>query len=99
MTKVKDDYDFDLIISSEDLKNNREKHLKEMIDKKKKNYVKNMILKVGILLLIGTIVGIAIYQLFTIETIKETPVGNYTCRGDLLEFCVGSKEVADYLGV
>lgn len=92
-------YDFDLIISSEDLKKNREKHLQEMVNKKRKSYIKNTILKVGLLFLIGAIMGIAIYQLFTIETVKSTPVGNYTCRGDLLEFCVGNKEVADYLGV
>ena len=42
---------------------------------------------------------ISVYQLFTVETKKSTPVGDYTCRGGIVEMCFGSKEVQDYLGV
>lgn len=55
--------------------------------------------KVTLLLIAGAIIGIAIYQLFTIETIKQTPVGTYSCRGGIIQICTGSDEVADYLGV
>lgn len=55
--------------------------------------------KVTLLLIAGAIIGIAIYQLFTIETTKHTPVGTYSCRGGIIKICTGSDEVADYLGV
>ncbi len=55
--------------------------------------------KVTLLLIAGAIIGIAIYQLFTIETIKQTPAGTYSCRGGIIQICTGSDEVADYLGV
>lgn len=55
--------------------------------------------KITLLLIAGAIIGIAIYQLFTVETIKSTPVGNYKCRGGIIKICTGSNEVADYLGV
>lgn len=42
---------------------------------------------------------VAIYQLFTIKFNKQTPVGNYMCKGGIIKVCTGSKEVADYLGV
>ena len=29
----------------------------------------------------------------------STPAGEYTCKGELIKVCSGSKEVADYLGV
>lgn len=54
--------------------------------------------KVATGLLITIIIGITIYQSFIVETIKSTPVGNYTCRGGLIKVCTGSKEVAEYLG-
>lgn len=50
-------------------------------------------------ILLGALLGIAIYQLFTLEVTKTTPVGNYTCRGGIIQICTGSNEVADYLGV
>lgn len=31
--------------------------------------------------------------------IKNTPVGNYECKGHILKVCSGSNEVANYLGV
>ena len=57
------------------------------------------IMNIILLLLLGALIGIAIYQLFTIKTIKSTPVGNYECNGGLIKICSGSKEVAYYLGV
>lgn len=50
------------------------------------------------MILVGYMV-ISIYQLFTIRTIYNTPVGTYTCAGKFIQVCRGSKEVADYLGV
>ena len=55
--------------------------------------------KVTLLLIVGAVIGITIYQLFTLETTKKTPVGNYTCKGGIIKICTGSKDVADYLGV
>lgn len=49
--------------------------------------------------IISAIVAITIYQLFTLETTKNTPAGNYTCKGGIIKICTCSKEVADYLGV
>lgn len=61
---------------------------------KLKKWVKNLLL-----ILLGALIGISIYQLFTIETTRITPAGSYTCRGGIIEICTSSKEVADYLGV
>ena len=88
------DYDFDLIVSSEDLKRNREKCLTSSKKVVKKRLVKNILW-----MILGVIIGITIYQLFTLETVKETPVRSYTCRGGIIQICSGSNEVADYLGV
>lgn len=52
-----------------------------------------------LLLIIGAIIGITIYQLFTVTTVKSTPVGDYTCNGGIIKVCTGSKKVATYLGV
>ena len=52
-----------------------------------------------LLLIVGAIIGIAIYQLFTIKTVKSTPVGDYTCTGGIIQVCSGSHKVATYLGV
>lgn len=57
------------------------------------------IINICLLLLLGALIGITIYQLFTIKTIKSTQAGNYECNGGLIKICSGSKEVADYLGV
>lgn len=48
---------------------------------------------------IGAFLGIAFYQIATIKTIENTPVGSYECRGKIIQVCSGSKRVADYLGV
>lgn len=49
--------------------------------------------------LLGALVGISIYQLFTLKTIEVTPVGNYTCTGGIIKSCTGNQEVAEYLGI
>ena len=54
--------------------------------------------KVVLNLVAGAVIGIAIYQLFTVETVKTTPVGSYTCNGGIVKVCTGSRAVADYLG-
>lgn len=50
-------------------------------------------------LLLGALIGIIIYQLFTLKTTTKTPVGNYTCRGGIVRICSSSNKVAKYLGV
>lgn len=52
-----------------------------------------------VLLIVGAIIGITIYQLFTITTVKSTRVGVYTCKGGIIQVCTGSKKVSTYLGV
>lgn len=64
----------------------------------KKRYVLKKWVKDLLKLVAGAIIGIAIYQLFTVETIKTTPAGNYTCNGGIVKVCTGSRAVADYLG-
>jgi hypothetical protein len=54
--------------------------------------------KVVIGILIAFIVGVAIYQTFTVKTTMNTPTGDYTCKGGLIKVCSGSREVAQYLG-
>ena len=92
------DDDFDLIGSSEALKRNREKNLnlaKKIFKRRKlKRWLKNILW-----MILGASIVIIIYQLFTVETVHETPVGSYTCRGGIFQVCTGSNEVADYLGV
>lgn len=55
--------------------------------------------KVTLLLIVGAAFGIIVYQLFTIETVHTTPLGNYTCRGGIIKVCNSSKSVANHLGV
>jgi len=61
---------------------------------KLKNWVKYLLFTI-----LGAVIGIAIYQLFTIKNTYETPVGSYSCNGGIIQVCSGSKEVANYLGV
>lgn len=51
--------------------------------------------KVGLIIL----VGVSVYQLFTVRTVKNTPRGSYTCKGGIIKVCTGSKRVANYLGI
>lgn len=94
----KKEYNFDLILTNKQIKDNHNKisNRNELIKTKLK--LKNWV-KVLILLIIGSIIGISIYQLFTLKTTKATPVGNYTCYGGIIEICKGNNNVADYLGV
>lgn len=55
--------------------------------------------KVVIAIIVIILLGIITYQVCTKEHTYQTPVGEYTCRGGLIELCTGSKEVKDYLGV
>lgn len=59
-----------------------------------KRWVKNLLWVV-----LGAIIGISIYQLFTITSIHTTPAGSYECKGGIVKVCSGSKKVANYLGV
>lgn len=65
----------------------------------KKRYVLKKWVKDLLKVVAGAIIGIAIYQLFTVETVKHTPVGDYTCKGGIIQVCTGNEAVADYLGV
>lgn len=65
----------------------------------KKRYRLKRWVKNTLWVILGAVIGIAIYQLFTVETTKNIPAGEYTCKGGIIKVCTGSKEVADYLGV
>lgn len=65
----------------------------------RKKYVLKKWVKDLLKVVAGAIIGIAIYQLFTVETVKTTPAGDYTCKGGIIQVCTGSEAVADYLGV
>ena len=88
-------YDIDLILSNEQFKRNRENMLKQ--DKKKRYKLKRWV-KNTLWLILGALIGITIYQYFTVETTHQTPVGEYTCNGGIVKICTGDKIVADYLG-
>ena len=57
------------------------------------------VVKYVLFILLGVAIGITIYQLFTLETTTQTPAGEYTCRGGIIQICSGEQEVKDYLGV
>ncbi len=65
----------------------------------KKRYRLKRWVKNTLWVILGAVIGIAIYQLFTVETTKKIPASEYTCKGGIIKVCTGSKEVADYLGV
>lgn len=65
----------------------------------KKRYVLKKRIKDFLKVVAGVIIGIAINQLFTVETVKTTPVGVYTCKGGIIKVCSGSQAVYDYLGI
>lgn len=90
-----ENYDFDLILSREDFRRNKEQ---KCITKKKKYRLKRWVKNLSLLVL-GALIGIAIYQLCFIKTIHATPAGNYTCKGEIVKICTGNKNVANYLGV
>ena len=98
MTKKNDNYDFDLIISNEDLKANqlRESERKKVIRKK---YRLRKWVKITLLLILGALIGITIYQFYILKSVNITPLGEYSCRGGLIKVCTGPRAVATYLGV
>lgn len=55
---------------------------------KLRQWVKNLIW-----MLTGALIGITIYQLFTIHTIEKSPVGTYKCSGGIVRICSSSNEV------
>ncbi len=63
----------------------------------KKKYVLKRWVKNTLWVFLGALIGIAIYQLFTVHTTIETPVGNANCNGGIVKVCTGSREVANYL--
>lgn len=97
MTKT-NDYDIDLILSNEEFKKNREKCLKQEIKTRKKyklrGWVKNLLF-----IILGAVIAITIYQLYTLETSVTTPAGSYKCHGGIIKICSSDKAVEDYLGV
>ena len=97
MAKKNNNYDIELILSNEDFINNRAKCLKQDLTKKKNHRLKRCV-KNLLWFILGAIIGIIIYQFFTVETMYETPVGNYTCHGEIVKICSSSVEVANYLG-
>lgn len=98
ISETNNQYDFDLMLSSEDFKKNRERNLnltKKVVKKVKiKKWVKNVLW-----MLLGALIGISIYQIFTLTTITTTPTGSYSCRGGIIKICTGSDKIANYLGV
>ena len=57
-----------------------------------KKWVKN-----GGLLIVGAILGITIYTLFTTETHGTTPNGGeYTCKGTIIKVCSGDSKASKY---
>ena len=57
-----------------------------------RKWVKNM----G-LLIVGAIIGITIYTLFTTETHGTTPNGGeYTCKGTIVKVCTGDSKASKY---
>ena len=60
-----------------------------------RRWVKNLLW-----ILLGALIGIIIYQMFTIRTVEYTPVGSYECSGGIIKICsTDSNDVANYLGV
>ena len=57
-----------------------------------RKWVKN-----GGLLIVGAILGITIYTLFTTETHGTTPNGGeYTCKGTIIKVCSGDSKASKY---
>jgi len=90
-------YDFDLIITSEQMKRNRDITYKKLSNERKLIERNKKVFIISMLILLGAFIGISIYQLFTIKTTKNTPVGSYTCNGEIVQVCSGSKAVYNYL--
>lgn len=70
------EYDNEQILTREEFRTNRDKVLI-----KKKRYVLKRWVKNTLFIILGAVMGIAIYQLATTTETKQTPVGSYTCSG------------------
>lgn len=63
----------------------------------KKRYVLKRWVKNMLWLILGAILGIAIYTLFTVETSGTTPNGGeYTCKGTIVKVCTGDYKAYKY---
>lgn len=56
-----------------------------------KRWVKNILW-----ILLGSLIGIIFYSLFTEESIYTNNEGTYSCRGSIIKVCTGSQEVFNY---
>lgn len=56
-----------------------------------KRWVKNTLW-----ILLGALIGIIIYSIVIEVNIYSTPQGNYSCRGNIIKVCTGSREVFNY---
>ena len=64
--------------------------------KRKKRVFKRWVKNVGWVVL-GALVGISIYTLFTIKETNTTPNGGtYTCRGTIIKVCSGDYKAYKY---
>ena len=62
----------------------------------KKRVYRKWVKNVG-LLIVGAIIGITIYTLFTTETHGTTPNGGeYTCKGTIVKVCTGDSKASKY---
>ena len=91
-TKNNEKYNFDLILTEEELKANQKRVLEKEKQTKKVYHLKKWV-KVTLLLILGAFIGITIYQLFTIKTTHYTPVGSYTCHGGIIGVCTAENSV------
>ncbi len=92
-------YNFEVLV--DELNENKRQAQRRTIKEKKmqKRYKLRTWVKVVLWTIFVVFATISIYQVFTIKTIHNTPVGSYTCHGEIIQICGGNKEVADYLGV
>lgn len=96
--KTKTNYDFDLILTREQFENNKKQYCKRL-QNNKWNKVWNKYLIYIILPLIGAYLGISIYQMFTVNTVKKTDSGVVSCKGGLMKICSSTSETYASLGI
>lgn len=63
----------------------------------KKRYVLKRWVKNVLWIMLGALIGISIYTLFTVETKGTTPNGGeYTCKGSIVKVCSGDYKAYKY---
>lgn len=63
----------------------------------KKRYVLKRWVKNVLWIMLGALIGISIYTLFTVETNGTTPNGGkYTCKGSIVKVCSGDYKAYKY---